>query len=97
MLFPLQTFSIQLFVFDYFTSLLSIVDFTFPSNSRVGTIQCLTITVINDNVYEESLVLTVTLSKNLMMNQGRMDLGNTETTVTTNDDDGENNNYSITL
>ncbi len=63
MLFPLQTFSIQLFVFDYFTSLLSIVDFTFPSNSRVGTIQCLTITVINDNVYEESLVLTVTLSK----------------------------------
>ena len=67
-------------------------DFTFPSNSRVGATQCLTIPVTDDNVYQTSPVLmeTVTLSKTLtVMNQGRLDLTNTVATVTINDDDGE--------
>ncbi len=66
-------------------------DFTFPSNSRVGDVQCLTIPVTNDNVYQKSPVLmeTVTLSKSLtVIDQGRLDLTNTVATVTINDDDG---------
>ncbi|XP_064396234.1 mucin-2-like [Halichondria panicea] len=66
-------------------------DFTFPSNSRVGATQCLTLPVTNNNVYQTSPVLTqtITLSKNPMaLNQERLDLGNTVmTTVTINDDD----------
>ncbi len=65
------------------------MEFTFPSNSRVGATQCLIIPVTNDNVYQTSPVLmeTVTLSK--MDDQGRLDLTNTVTMVTINDDDGE--------
>ena len=57
----------------------------------MGATQCLTIPVTNDNVYQTSPVLmqTVTLSK--MNGQGRLDLTNTETIVTINDDDGETN------
>ncbi|XP_064396295.1 adhesion G protein-coupled receptor L3-like isoform X2 [Halichondria panicea] len=65
-------------------------DFTFPSNSRVGATQCLTIPVTNDNVYQTSPVLmeTVTLSKSLVVtNQGRLDLTNTVAMVTINDND----------
>ncbi len=68
---------------------LYIVDFTF-SNSRVGDTQCLNITLNNDNA---NLVLTVTLGKKLMVNQGRLDLGNTVTIVTINNDDGETMTY----
>ncbi len=66
-----------------------IVGFTFPLNSRMGDTRCLIITVTNDNVYQTSPVLmeTVTLSK--MNGQGRLNLTNTETIVTVNDDDGE--------
>ncbi len=74
------------------TKIVFIDDFTFPSNSRVGATQCLTIPVTNDNVYQTSPVLmqTVTLSKRFMViNQGRLDLTNTLATVTINDDDGE--------
>ncbi len=55
----------------------------------MGATQCLTITVTNNKVYQTSPVLmeTVTLSK--MVDQGRLDLGNTVTMVTINDDDGE--------
>ncbi len=67
-------------------------DFTFPSNSRVGATQCLTIPVTDDNVYQTSPVLmeTVILSKNvLVVYRGRLDLTHTVATVTINDDDGE--------
>ncbi len=57
----------------------------------MGATQCLTIPVTNDNVYQTSPVLmeTVTLSIDIMDGQGRLGLGNTVTTVTINDDDGE--------
>ncbi len=38
-------------------------------------------------------MLTVSLSK--MVNQGRLDLTNTETMVTINDDDGESKEYNL--
>ncbi len=53
----------------------------------MGATQCLTIPVTIDNVYGASLMLTVTLGK--MVDQGRLDLSNTVTMVTINDDDGE--------
>ncbi len=55
----------------------------------MGATQCLTISFTDDNVYQTSPVLmeTVTLSK--MVDQGRLDLGNTVAMVTINDDDGE--------
>ncbi len=78
---------------NYFRSLILFLDdFNFPSNFPVGATQCLTIPVTNNNVYQASPVLmqTVTLSKNPMaLNQGRLDLTNTVTMVTINDDDGE--------
>ncbi len=60
----------------------------------MGAIQCLTIPVTNDNVYQTSPVLmeTVTLSK--MDDQGRLDLTNTVTMVTINDDDGETGGFN---
>ncbi|XP_064407627.1 receptor-type tyrosine-protein phosphatase T-like [Halichondria panicea] len=68
------------------TDILLSVDFTFPSNSRVGASWCLTIPVTNNNVYGANAVLTVTLGK-IVEGQARLDLGNTMTTVTVNDDD----------
>ncbi len=82
-----STLCLRLFYFSLF-----IDDFNFPSNSRVGATQCLTIPVTNDNVYQTSPVLmeTVTLSKSLMVtNQGRLNLTNTVAMVTINDNDGE--------
>ncbi len=84
--------SVNMQLLYHFRSLILITlldDFTFPSNSRVGDTQCLTIPVTDDNVYQTSPVLmeTVTLSK--MDDQGRLDLTNTVAVVTINDDDGE--------
>ena len=57
----------------------------------MGTTKCLILPVVDDNMFEQSplLSVTVTLSKTEGHNQGRVDLTSTETVVTVNDDDSE--------
>ena len=59
----------------------------------MGTTECLVLPVVDNSIFEQSPLLseTVTLSKTGGQTQGRVDLTSTETStmVTVNDDDSE--------
>ena len=63
----------------------TVPDMTFPSPSQVGSTQCKIITINDDSIFEESLIVndTVTLSAS----QNRVTASGT-TIVTVHDDDG---------
>ena len=62
-----------------------ISDVTFPSPSQVGSTQCITITVNDDSVFEESLIVMDTFT--LSSSKNRVTASGT-TTVTVSDNDG---------
>ena len=55
---------------------------TFPTDSSAGTMQCINITITDDEVLEEDETFTVTLT----LNTAGVTLGDSETAVTITDD-----------